>query len=128
MGHLGGDMSYGWECPGAKRPSKVDPVMDEAWPCPREMPTLQPTEAHESASLGAMCYRFCRTVTNSVSRSRSTSVACQRALNSATWACQPFCSGESENLGVSVGGRGHLRGSLKMVGEAARTLRTPSPS
>lgn len=70
--------------------------------------TLQPTLTQESVSLGALCYRFCRTVTNSVSRSRSTSVACQRALNSVTCACQPFCSGESENLGTKVGGRGHL--------------------
>ena len=52
---------------------------------------------------GSRRYRFCRTVTNSVSRSRSTSAACQRALNSVTCVCQPFWSGESKNLGTRVG-------------------------
>lgn len=58
-----------------------------------------------------MCYRFCRTVTNSLRRSRSTSAACQRAFISAACACQPFCSGESENLGPEwrAEGRGHVK-------------------
>lgn len=50
-------------------------------------------------------YRFCRTVTNSLRRSRSTSAACQRAFISVACACQLFCSGESENLGQSGGQR-----------------------
>lgn len=57
-----------------------------------------------------MCYRFCRTVTNSLRRSRSTSAACHRAFISAACACQPFCSGESKNLGPEwrAEGRGHV--------------------
>lgn len=65
----------------------------------------------EESWLGAMCYRFCSTVTNSLSRSRSTSAACQSAFISAACACQPFCSGESENLGPEwrAEGKGHVK-------------------
>lgn len=68
----------------------------------------------EESWLGAMCYRFCSTVTNSLSRSRSTSAACQRAFISAACACQPFCSGESENLGPEW--RAEDRGHVKFKG------------
>lgn len=70
-----------------------------------------PHQQAEDCWLGAMCYRFCSTVTNSLSRSRSTSAACQRAFISAACACQPFCSGESENLGPEwrAEGKGHVK-------------------
>lgn len=58
-----------------------------------------------------------------MSRSRSTSVACQRALSSVTWACQPFCSGESENLGARTGAGGRLRGYLKTPCDGGRQLK-----
>lgn len=69
---------------GAELSSKVALALDRAGPIPE---ARLATPAHAGPGKRApesRCYRFCRTETNSVSRSRSTSVACQRALNSVT--------------------------------------------
>ena len=93
---------------GTKLTNEVDPGTDTAWPLSkRDAPGSgcpPPARLGQRRCVpGSRHYRFCRTVTNSVSRSRSTSAACQRALNSVTCVCQPFCSGESKNLGTKVG-------------------------